>query len=109
MRKHQHYLLGPIQEWDDQAPHFVSAQGTKTTFRADMIFSDDIEDLKMSRTRARFELGAELFEDEHALLLRALQLWPNAQSRQALANYEKSAALADALNAAGIRPDTTCH
>jgi hypothetical protein len=109
MTRPRKFLLGPIQEWEDAPPSFVSAYGTKTTFRVDVIWAEEVADLQLSRTQARFELGAEVFNDERALLNRALALWPNAQTKEAMRNYEASAALADALNAAGLTPDTVVH
>jgi hypothetical protein len=109
MPRPRHYLLGPIRELADEPPTFVSAYGSPTTFHADVVWADDIADLELSRTRARFELGAEVFNDEHALLKRACHLWPNPKTKAALAQYEKNMLLADALNAAGVSPGDTCH
>jgi hypothetical protein len=108
MTQRQH-LIGPIVEPDDRPPYFVACQGTAKTFRCDMVWSHDVEDLELSRTNARFQLGAELFTCEHELLKRAVVLFPNAKAKAALAEYETNMRLADALNQAGITPDTTCH
>jgi hypothetical protein len=94
---------------DDDHPHFISAYGDARTFHTDVVWAEDVADLETSRTHARFQLGAELFSDEHELLKRACHLWPNAQTKAALSAYEKSLAMADAMNAAGISPHDTRH
>jgi hypothetical protein len=103
----RHYLLGPVREWDDAPPSFVSAYGTRKTFHADVIWAEDAADLQLSRTRARFELGAEVFNDEGELLKRALALWPNAQTKEAMRSYQQNVALAEAYNHAGVKPGDT--
>ena len=103
------YLLGPVREVNGEAPCFIAISGTKTTLHTEVVSREDAADLELSRTHARFELGAEIFKDERSLLQRALQLWPNDQTKKVVADFEKLAEMAAAMNAAGVTPSKTCH
>jgi hypothetical protein len=101
------YLIGPVMENDDGGRYFVMAFGGPRSFTIDyMPLPDrpDADEMRASYIRAAkngaFSAGgAEEFDDEHELLKRAVEIWPNRKTKRALAEFEESMALAERLNA----------
>jgi hypothetical protein len=104
---HGLYLIGPVIEHDDGAAHFVAAFGGARSFTVDHMVVPADDDphaaraafLRTAKNGAFGEGGAEAFDDEHALLIRAAAIWPNGMTKRALAEFEKSMAIAERLDA----------
>ena len=91
------YLIGPVIERENDDPYFVMAFGSARTFTMDyMVISTNHDPhksradmLRMAKNNAFGVGGAEEFDDQHALLLRAIEIWPNRKTRQALTEFEE--------------------
>jgi hypothetical protein len=111
------YLIGPVIECDNGESYFVAAFSDSKGFTIDSMVvpagQDPVEArasfLRAAQNNAFSEGGAEAFDDEHALLIRAAAIWPSRKTKHALAEFEKSMALAERLNEAGVRPDDVLH
>ena len=91
------YLIGPVIERENDDPYFVMAFGSARTFTMDYMVvpanhnprESRADMLRMAKNNAFGVGGAEEFDDQHALLLRAIEIWPNRKTRQALTEFEE--------------------
>ena len=89
------YLIGPVIERDDGDPYFVMAFGGPRSFTMDRMPGSSVEEVGdgrayMLRWAQNTPGGAEAFDDQHALLIRAVEVWPNRKTKAALAAFERS-------------------
>ena len=89
------YLIGPVIARDDGDPYFVMAFGGPRSFTMDLMPGSTVEEASdgrayMLRWAQNTPGGAEAFDDQHALLIRAVEIWPNRKTKAALAEFERS-------------------